>query len=233
MWEEPRLAYIPRVSNDPSPAKPPPYDPEGPESEWKEMLPRAQRVARTFSAFANGVGGRFWVGVRDDGLAVGVGRPKDVIDELRRIAETLLVPAHAIQVERHRLGDRILVEARVLPAEVRPVLAPGRDGEFFPFHRDGASTRRAPRALIRAWQNEAASGSIDPKGRRLLRQIRDRSGPMEPGPTLGELSRAVHMGQRAVRRALVDLTCRGLVTERDGRRYGLTPEGHRRATRHL
>lgn len=225
------LAYIFHVSIDPTSAPPPPYDSEGPESEWKEILPRSQRVARTLSAFANGLGGRFWVGVRDDGLAVGVGRPEEVIEELGRIAKIHLVPPQEIHLRRHPMGDRVLVEARVTASKERPVLAPGRDGELFAFHRDGASTRRAPRALIRAWHSGGGRASIEPKERRLLRHIRDCARHFEPGPTVSELSRAVRMGQRAVRRILVDLMGRGLVTEREGRRYGLTPEGYRRASR--
>jgi len=51
--------------------RPRPFDDEGPECEWKERLPRPERLARTLAAFANGVGGSLWVGVTDAGEVVG------------------------------------------------------------------------------------------------------------------------------------------------------------------
>ena len=49
-------------------------DPEGPECEWKVILPRNSRIAHTICAFANGVGGTLWIGVADDGRVVGLER---------------------------------------------------------------------------------------------------------------------------------------------------------------
>lgn len=210
---------------------PPPFDLEGPECEWKELLPRSERVARTFAAFANGVGGALWVGVRDDGRAVGVSRPDEVVLELERIASALVVPPLPLTVERHEHAGRTLLKARVGRAIGRPVLAPGRDGTLNAFHRDGASTRIAPRALVRSWERASPSRSLEPRARRVLREIGERSHHDGTGPNLAEVARLGRLGKRAARRMIVDLVQRGLVTERDGGRYGLTPEGHRRAHR--
>lgn len=210
---------------------PPPFDREGPECEWKEMLPRSERVARTFAAFANGVGGRLWVGVRDDGRVIGAGRPDEVERELARIAQELVVPPLEISVTRHEYAGRVLLVARVERAETRPVLAPGRDGSQQAFHRDGASTRIAPRALVKSWERASPARSLDAKARRVLREIAERSHHDGTGPDLAEVARFGRLGKRAARRIVVDLVQQGLVTERDGGRYGLTPEGHRRVRR--
>lgn len=207
----------------------PPYDPEGPESEWKERLPRPERVARTFAAFANGVGGTLWVGVRDDGHAVGVARPAEVVGELRRIAQTLVVPPLPVTVERRAMGERVLVVARIPRSPTRPVLAPGRDGLLHAFHRDGASTRLAPRGLVRSWTDATPRRPLEPRGRRLLRELAQRNHHDGSGPTLPELARLLRTGRRAARRLVVDLVQRGFVTERPDGRYGLSPEGYRRA----
>ncbi len=216
--------------NQPAPDDAPPFDPEGPESEWKEQLPRPHAVARTMSAFANGVGGRLWVGVRDDGHPVGVGpQEESVWTELRRIAGDVLVPPLEIDLVRRPYCGRVLVEARVEARADRPVLAPGRDGILTAFVRDGASTRRAPRALIKAWSRNSPRPSFDAKTRRLLTELKARAAFDVAGPTVPELARFARMGQRATRRSIVELERAGLVTDRGGGHYGLTPEGHRRA----
>ncbi len=212
-------------------SEPPPFDVEGPESEWKERLPRAERIARTMSAFANGVGGKIWVGVRDDGAVVGVADAVETTGELRRIARDLVAPSPRLQVRAVRLAGVTLVVAEVGASEVRPVLAPGRDGKLGPFVRDGSSTRPAPRAIQRVWSRGASRVTLDARGRRLLREIRLRAQDGTAGPDLKELARASRVGQRAARRALVQLQAAGLVTERTAGHFGLTPEGHSRARR--
>lgn len=209
----------------------PPFDPEGPESEWKERLPRPERIARTMSAFANGVGGRIWVGVRDDGTAIGVADAGETRAELERIAAELVAPSPHVEVRTERYDGIPLVVAAVSSSEVRPVLAPGRDGELTAFVRDGSSTRPAPRGIQRVWSRGADRVSLDPRERRLLREIRARAQDGQAGPELKELARASRMGQRAARRALVQLQSSGLVTERAAGHFGLTPEGHARARR--
>ena len=213
------------------PATDPPYAPEGPETEWKERLPRAERVARTLSAFANGVGGRLWVGVRDDGTAIGVADAAETIGELRRISRDMLSPPQKVEVRAHAFDRGQLVVAEVAPSKVRPVHAPGRDGSPTPWVRDGASTRIAPRAVVRAWERASPRKPLDPKERRVLREIAARARFDGAGANLAEIAHAARMGQRGARRALVQLEQAGLVTDRGGGRYGLTPEGHVRARR--
>ena len=209
--------------------KPPPFDPEGPESEWKERLPRPNSVARTLAAFANGVGGKLWVGIRDDGEVVGVGpSDEEIMEELLRINRELIVPQIDLKVKRRRYAGRVLVEARVKTSELRPVLAPGRDGSPTAFLRDDASTRKAPRAIQRVWARESPKRPLDPKARRVLTQLKGRARFDEAGPTLPELARLSRMGQRATRRAIVELEQAGLISDRGAGHYGLTPQGARR-----
>lgn len=213
------------------PEAPRPFAVEGPDSEWKERLPRPERIARTISAFANGVGGKIWVGVRDDGAAVGVADVGETTAALRRIASELVAPSPSLQVRTVECDGAQLVVAEVPSSELRPVLAPGRDGELAPFVRDGSSTRPAPRAIQRVWSRGAARVTLDARERRILREIRLRAQDGTAGPDLKELARASRVGQRAARRAVVQLQAAGLITERTAGHFGLTPEGHTRARR--
>jgi DNA-binding transcriptional ArsR family regulator len=197
--------------------------PEGPETEWKERVPRAERLARTLAAFANGGGGTLWIGVRDDGARCGV---DDELRDRRRLgrASALVDPPVRLDVRRHAQGDVLLLEVRVRAAAQTPVAVVQPDGRRVVYVRDAASTRPAGTAALRALERPPASKPrIGAQERRLLGLLAQGD-----GLTLSALASAARMGQRTARRLLIPLLRAGLVHERDGRRFALTPPGHRR-----
>lgn len=206
---------------------PTPYEPEGPECEWKERLPRPERVAKTLAAFANGCGGSLWVGVRDSGEAVGVGDPHLVELTLRIVAEELVRPFPGLEFRRHSWRGRTLIELRVEASEPRPFAALTQEGELRVYVRDGSSTRPAAPHTVRALERgpvRRAAPVLDPRALRLLRILAERR-----EPTLSELARLARMGRRAARRLVVPLLQSGLIAENDRHRLWLTPLGHRSA----
>lgn len=188
-------------------------------------MPRAERVARLFSAFANGEGGTLWLGVRADGAAMGVEDVEAAVEELDRVARDLVVPRVEVSVERHMASGVQLVSAVVMASEEKPVLAPARDGRLRAFVREGSSTRRAPLAVARAWERAAREAPLDEKWKRVLRAMAQADG--ERGTTVDEIARAARAGVRATRRALGELQRRGLANQRGDGRHGVTPRGRR------
>lgn len=204
-----------------------PYEPEGPECEWKERLPRHERIAKTLAAFANGCGGSLWIGVRDSGEAVGVSDPRLVELNLRIVAEELVQPLLDLEFRRHHWRGRTLIEVRVEADPRRPFAALTAEGELRVYVRDGSSTRPAAAHTVRALQRvvpRRAPAALDPKSLRLLRLLAEHR-----EPTLSELARFARMGRRAARRLLVPLLQSGLIAETDRHRLWLTPLGHRNA----
>ncbi|MEZ6016048.1 MAG: ATP-binding protein [Planctomycetota bacterium] len=208
-------------------ADPIPYEPEGPECEWKELLPRRERIAKTLAAFANGCGGSLWIGVRDSGEAVGVSDPRFVERTLLEVADGLVQPRPALEFRRHLWHGRTLVELRVAADERRPFAAVTIGGDLRVYVRDGSSTRPAAEHTVRALGRgpaRAFDAALDPRARRLLQILRERR-----EPTLSELARCARIGRRAARRLLVPLVRSGLIAETDRHRLWLTPLGHRSA----
>jgi len=207
-----------------------PYEAEGPESEWKERLPRPERVAKTLVAFANGCGGSLWIGVRDSGEAVGVSDPRLVELALRIVAEELVRPLPELEFRRHVVRGHTLVELRVTKGGARPYGMLTAEGDLRVYVRDGSSTRPAAshtvRALARAQHEEPSpvASRLDPRALRLLRILAERR-----EPTLSELARIARMGRRSARRLVVPLLRSGLVGENERHRLWLTPLGHRSA----
>ena len=198
--------------------------PEGPECEWKEILPRLDRVARTLAAFANGVGGHLWVGITDDGLRVGVPDARQVIADVRSAGE-LCHPQPVMNLRRHRDGGLILVEARIEPVRPGPVEVTV-EGAQRVFVRDGSSTRPAEEAALHRMRRKdgPTRARLDKRAARVL-SLLQASSPLDQA----EVARSASMSRQAAKRALVELVQADLAQEVQGRRYSLTPSGHRKA----
>jgi predicted HTH transcriptional regulator len=200
-----------------------PIPPEGPECEWKEILPRLDRVARTLAAFANGVGGRLWVGITDDGLRVGVADAKQVIADLRS-AGGLCEPQPVLNLRRHRDEGLLLVEARVKPTRPGPV-GVLVDGARRVYVRDGSTTRPAEEEALHRMRRKdwPSRARLDKRAARVLNLLQT-SGPLDQG----EVASFASMSRQAAKRILVELVQADLAQEVQGRRYSLTPSGHRK-----
>ncbi len=198
--------------------------PEGPELEWKERLPRLERVAALLAAFANGNGGRLLVGVRDDGSVRGAGDLAATREAIRE-AHRRLEPRPRLAFERLSRGGRVILAVRVSPSR-EPVAVVGPAGRRTLYVRDGSSTRRADAQEARALARVERGTRVDRELRELLAAV----AAARP-KTLAGIARAARRGERATRRGLVRLARAGLALERADGRWWLTPRGHARLGR--
>lgn len=193
---------------------------EGPELEWKERLPQHDRAAATLCAFANGNGGSLFIGVRNDGSVCGVREPDDVATRLRDLARTRIEPSLTIQTLEHGVDGAVVVEARVRPRRGEPcAVVASRDARRV-YVREGSSSRPASPAEVKALRARASAGTPSTAERRVLEALR-RLG----AAPLRDVAEALNIGERTARRQLVALIDRGLVLEREDRRFWLTPRG--------
>src|SRR5262245_3629907 len=157
---------------------------EGARVEFKRVLPRDERAARTLCAFANTRGGLLIVGVTDRGRVHGVHRPEEVTEKLYLLGESLLAPALRFEIQVVEVHGPRVVACSVPYSRERPhaVLLPDGGREFLV--RVGASNRiadgptldalrlarRARRGLspleetILAWVQNQARSSVHPGG---------------------------------------------------------------------
>jgi predicted HTH transcriptional regulator len=189
--------------------------------EWKLRLPRDDRIATTLAAFANGCGGTVIVGVRDSGEVQGVHRPAQVESELRRVSTELVDPPIKVELSRRSQDSKAIVLARVRPSPV--LVAVLRGPERILYVRDGSSTRKATTAEAALLaRGPSARVRLDRTALRLLTAVTSTN-----PPTVTAIAKAVKMGQRGARRVLVRLMQAGLIMERGGGRFWLTPRGPR------
>jgi predicted HTH transcriptional regulator len=197
--------------------------PEGPEDEWKEKVPRPNRMARTLAAFSNGTGGRIWVGMRDDGQPLGV--PNfDTVRRAMNEAAALVDPAPQISFHRVSLGDgRSLLRVDVRSGSEGPYCVVGREGERVAYLRNRDITRPIPESEIGRMRKNSKHFSLQEKDWRLLILLEGSD-----GMRLNELARHTRMGEREARRRMVALHQASLTSEVEGRGHVLTPRGFKR-----
>jgi len=188
---------------------------EGARIEFKRVLPRDERAARTLCALANTRGGLLLVGVTDEGRIHGVHRPEVVTGKLARISRKLLDPALPIATQIVEVGGPRVVACVVPRSGVRPhAVVPGR-GEREIFVRVGSSNRAADgatlEALLRGGGPGGGANGIEGEIVAWVRSQRSQRARPAGAATVERFARARNVGEARARRAFVKLERRGLL----------------------
>jgi ATP-dependent DNA helicase RecG len=137
---------------------------EDPELEFKEALPSSSKLAQTAAAFANGRGGKFIFGVRDEDRVV-VGIDPDAVLELEQritsiIADTVCPQMSPVFTTVAHEG-KILLVVHIVPGSLKPyhICADGpRDGTYI---RIGSQTRKADGPAVRDLELQRQNLTLD------------------------------------------------------------------------
>ncbi len=190
---------------------------EGVRLEFKNRVPRPERIAREVIAFANTDGGTVLIGVDDDGTIVGL---RDAEEELfalsralrERIDPEVEVEISAVSVSRRR--DVLVVQ--VPPSALRPhilVPEPGTTGEAARQHayvrvadQSVEASRESVRVMRAEGRGEGVAFTFGEPERRLLEYL-DRHERI----TVGEYARMAEMPVWRASKTLVALVRAGIV----------------------
>lgn len=96
---------------------------EATEYEFKSELEvkRPKSWLKTVSAFANGLGGCFYIGVADDGKPVGLGDVKTTTEQISKLIQARISPLPEFNLTPHLLADnKIILTLRVQRGETPP-----------------------------------------------------------------------------------------------------------------
>lgn len=188
---------------------------EGTRLEFKRVLPRDERAARTLCAFANTRGGLLLVGITDRGRVHGVHRPESVTARLSSLAEGKVDPPLRPEIQVVQVAGPRVVACSVPFSSARPHAVVLADGEREILVRVGASNRVADGPTLDALSRSvAARRGKDLLERRILAWLalaaRDRARPAG-GATIAAFARATNVGEARARRVFVRLEGRGLL----------------------
>ena len=190
---------------------------EGLHLEFKNRVPRPEKIAREVIAFANTQGGTVLIGVDDDGTILGL---RDAEEELYALSTALkgrVEPEVEVEISTVHVSRRRDVLVVVVPASLaRPhvlVPEPGVQGEAARQHvyvRVGDQSVEASRESIRVMRaegrGEAVAFTFGEPERRLLEYL-DRHERI----TVGEYARMAEMPPWRASKTLVALVRAGIV----------------------
>ncbi len=183
--------------------------------EFKRVLPRDERAARTLCAFANTRGGILFVGITDRGRIHGVHRPDDVTQRLSELAESRIKPSLRVETQIVEVGGPPVVACSVPLSRARPHAVVTEGGGREVLVRVGASNRIADGPTLDALKRSAISRSgATPLEDEIVgwvrTQVRNLSRPAGAATVPG-FAKAFNVGEARARRAFVRLESRGLL----------------------
>lgn len=183
--------------------------------EFKRVLPRDERAARTVCALANTRGGLLLVGITDGGSVHGVHRPEHVAERLEEIAVVRIAPAVRVELQIVEVDGPRVVACSVPLSKARPHSVQTEGGGLAVLVRVGASNRIADGPTLDALRRNAVSRNgetplEDEVVAWIRRQGRSRSRPAGSA-TVAAFARSFNIGEARARRVFVRLESRGLL----------------------
>lgn len=125
--------------------------------EWKETLPQKQPIYRTVVGFCNQNGGKIVLGVRDDGVIVGLAQNQveELLETLERDIYQACSPPIVPRVFARRIEDKSIVIIEVSPGMNKPYYITSEGLEQGTYVRIGPHTVRANADMIEElrWQS--------------------------------------------------------------------------------
>lgn len=131
---------------------------EATEYEFKSELEikKPKSWLKTVSAFANGLGGRFFFGVDDDGGVIGIADVKSTSDNISRLIKERISPLPEFKLEAHNIEDKVVLVLSVPHGELTPYYYVG-DGNTIAYVRVGNESNPASpqrlNELVRSGRN--------------------------------------------------------------------------------
>ena len=126
------------------------------QQDFKYAISDARKIARSISAFANNMGGRLLIGVKDNGTIAGVRNEEDIY-VVEQAAELYCRPAQKVEFTAFRTGDTgTVIRASIASANERPVYAQEDDHSWHAYFRIADENIRAHPLMVRMWRHQAA-----------------------------------------------------------------------------
>lgn len=179
------------------------------QQDFKYAISDARKIARSISAFANNMGGRLLIGVKDNGTIAGVRNEEDIY-VVEQAAELYCRPAQKVEFTAFRTGDTgTVIRASIAKSDERPVCAQDDDRSWRAYYRIADNNIRAHPLMVRSWRY-AASGRrallhLDGPDGHLLEALRGGPLPVEKALIASGASR------RMAQNAVVRLASLGLI----------------------
>jgi len=126
---------------------------EGESLDFKYTIHEPRKIAVTLSAFANTIGGRLLIGIRDNGTVAGV----SIEEELHMVeaaAKMYCRPPVAYSTQTWKAAGKYVLEVIIPKSAIRPVLAECSESVWRAFVRRADENFPAPGVFVKCWRME-------------------------------------------------------------------------------
>lgn len=124
--------------------------------DFKFLISDARKIARSISAFANNMGGRLLIGVKDNGIAAGVRNDEDIY-VVEQAATQFCRPAQQVEFTAFNVGAGVtVIRASVPRSASRPVMALDTDRRWKAYFRVHDENILAHPLMVRAWRKASS-----------------------------------------------------------------------------
>ena len=138
---------------------------EGQQLDFKFEVSDSKKIARTLSAFANTVGGRLLIGVKDNGNIAGV-RSEEEYYMIEAASTMYTRPSVPFTAKRWEINGKTVLEVYISPSSKKPHTAPDKDDNYKAYIRVADENILANEVLLLSWQkNERETGLLLPLSR--------------------------------------------------------------------
>lgn len=114
--------------------------------EFKEIIPNSRKIAQTAVAFANGAGGKIFIGISDDRQIIGINEKLDIfkiIDDINTVIYDSCYPNINTNIYTENREDKIILVIEIFPGNLKPYYIKSIGKENGVYIRVGASNRKA------------------------------------------------------------------------------------------
>ena len=114
--------------------------------EFKEIIPNSKKISQTAVAFANGAGGKIFIGITDDRQIIGIDEKLDIfktIDDLNTIIYDSCYPNINTNIYTENKEDKTILVVEIFPGNLKPYYIKSMGRENGVYIRVGASNRKA------------------------------------------------------------------------------------------
>lgn len=91
--------------------------------EFKEIIPSSKKISQTAVAFANGAGGKIFIGITDDREIIGIDENLDIfktIDDLNTIIYDSCYPNINTNIYTENKEDKTILVVEIFPGNLKP-----------------------------------------------------------------------------------------------------------------
>jgi predicted HTH transcriptional regulator len=133
---------------------------ENQQQEFKFCVTDSRKLAETISAFSNAIGGKIFIGVKDNGKLKGID-PEEEGFMVDAAASMYCLPKVECIYKVWETSEGKILEVGVPEATVKPVLAKTENDSLKPFVRINDANHLAPWILTECWKMQQSNQAVE------------------------------------------------------------------------